>query len=198
MSFGSPGPSGPCSAAHAAPRLSPHRPPPRPHPAPRPPPRPCPPSSYSSSSPLLRFCDLFLLPPAPPPVRAPGSFLGGGLRGGGLRGGNLSRLGGSNHAGRQGFRAIDRAGLRHAEPLMCEPALAQVVPGFGLLSESHGEGTAAQGLELSSQAIGLFLVRHGYGFGGCHCRLGRRRLGALSHDLGVFAGEGRLAELFDR
>jgi hypothetical protein len=39
--------------------------------------------------------------------------------------------------------------------------------------------TAAHGLELSSQAIGLFKVCHGYGFGGCHCRLGRRRLGAL-------------------
>jgi hypothetical protein len=50
---------------------------------------------------------------------------------------------------------------------------------FGLLSERHGEGAAAQGLELSSQAIGLFRFYHGYGFGGCHCRLDRRRLGAL-------------------
>ena len=62
---------------------------------------------------------------------------------------------------------------------MCEPALAQGVPGFGLLSERHGEGTAAHSLELSSQALGLFQVCHGDGFGGCHCRLGRRHLGAL-------------------
>ena len=72
---------------------------------------------------------------------------------------------------------------------MCEPALAQGVPGFGLLSERHGEGVAAQGLELSSQATGLFQVCHGHGFGGCHCRLGRRRLGALFNELGAFAGE---------
>jgi hypothetical protein len=62
---------------------------------------------------------------------------------------------------------------------VCEPALAQGVPGFGLLGERHGEGTADQGLELSSQATGLIKVLHGYGFGDCHCRLGRRRLGAL-------------------
>jgi hypothetical protein len=37
---------------------------------------------------------------------------------------------------------------------------------------------------------------HGYGFGGCHCRLGRRRLGSLSHKLGVFAGKGRLEVFF--
>jgi hypothetical protein len=47
--------------------------------------------------------------------------------------------------------------------------------GFGLLSERHGEGAAAQGLKLSSQAIGLFQVFHSYGFGGCHFCLGRRR-----------------------
>jgi hypothetical protein len=52
-------------------------------------------------------------------------------------------------------------------------------PGFSLLSERNEEGAAAQGLEISSQAIGLFQVFHGYGFGGCHCRLGRRRLCAL-------------------
>ena len=39
---------------------------------------------------------------------------------------------------------------------------------------------------------------HGYGFGGCHCRFGRRRLGALRKQLGAFAGEGRLEEPFDR
>jgi hypothetical protein len=113
-------------------------------------------------------------------LRGGGSFHGGGsFRGGGLRGGDLSRLSGSVRAGRQDFRAVHRADLRHAEPLLCEPALAQGVSGFGLLSERHGEDAAAKGLELSSQAIGLFQVRHGYGFGGCHCRLGRRRLGAL-------------------
>jgi hypothetical protein len=85
-----------------------------------------------------------------------GSFNGGlSFCGGGLRGGNLSRLGGSVRAGRQDFRAIDRAGLLHSEPLVCEPALAQAPPGFDLLSERHGEGAAAQGLELSSQALGL-------------------------------------------
>jgi hypothetical protein len=73
-----------------------------------------------------------------------------------------------------------------------------VVPWFGLLSERHGEGAAAQSLELSSQTLGLFQVCHGYGFGGCHCRLGRRRLVARINELGVFAGEGRLEELFDR
>ena len=78
---------------------------------------------------------------------------------------------------------------------MCEPALAQVVPGFGLLSEHHGEGAAAYSLELSSQALGIFEVCHGDGVGGCSCRLGRRRLGALLNGLGVFAGEGRLEEL---
>ena len=76
---------------------------------------------------------------------------GGGLRGGCLRGGNLGHLGGSVRAGRQDFRAVDRAGLQHAEPLVCEPALAQGFPGFGFLSKRHGEG-AAQGLEFSSQA----------------------------------------------
>jgi hypothetical protein len=49
---------------------------------------------------------------------------GGSFRGGGLRGGNLSRLDGSVRAGRQDFRAADQAGLRHAEPLVCEQALA--------------------------------------------------------------------------
>jgi hypothetical protein len=68
-------------------------------------------------------------------------------------------------------------------------------PGFGLLSERHGEGAAAQSLELSSQAIGLFQFCQGYGFDGCHCRLGRRRLSALCNELGVIAGEGRLEEL---
>ena len=71
------------------------------------------------------------------------------------------------------------------------------VAGFDLLSERYGEGAAAQGLELSSQANILFQVCHCYGFGGCHCRLGRRRLGALFNELGVFAGEGRFEELFD-
>jgi hypothetical protein len=63
--------------------------------------------------------------------RGGGSFRGGGsshgggsFRGGGLRGGNLSRLGGSARAGRQYFRAADRAGLQHAEPSVCEPAPA--------------------------------------------------------------------------
>jgi hypothetical protein len=89
-------------------------------------------------------------------LRGGGSFHGGGsFRGGGLRGGILSRLGGSVRAGRQNFRAIDRAGLRHAELLACEPALAKGVPGLGLLSERHSEGAAAQGLEPSSQAIGI-------------------------------------------
>jgi hypothetical protein len=59
-----------------------------------------------------------------------------------------------------------------------------------------GEGAAAQGLELSSQAIGIFQVWHGSGFGGCYCRLGHRRLGALSHELKVFTGDGRLEEIF--
>jgi hypothetical protein len=81
---------------------------------------------------------------------------------------------------------------------VCEPALAQGVPGFSLLSERHGEGAAAHSLELSSQTFGLFQVHHGDGFCGCHCRLGRRRLDALCNELGVFAGEGRLEELFDR
>jgi hypothetical protein len=71
------------------------------------------------------------------------------------------------------------AGLRNAEPLVCEPALARGVPGFSLLSERHGEGAAIHSLELSSQTLGLLLVFHGYDFGGCHCRLGCRRLGAL-------------------
>jgi hypothetical protein len=71
-------------------------------------------------------------------------------------------------------------------------------PGFSLLSERHGEGAAAHRLELSSQALGLFQVCHGDGLGGFHCRLGRRRLGALFYELGVFAGEGRLEELCDR
>jgi hypothetical protein len=65
------------------------------------------------------------------------------------------------------------------------------------LSDRHGEGAAAHSLELSSQALGLFQVCHGVGFGGCHCRFGRR-LGAFIYELGVFAGEGRLEELFDR
>jgi hypothetical protein len=108
-----------------------------------------------------------------------GSFYGGGLRGGGLRGGSLRNLGGSVRASRQDFRATDRAGIRHAEPLVCELALAQGVSGFSLLSERHGEGAAAQGLELSSQTLRLLLVCRGCGFGGCHCRLGRRSLGAL-------------------
>jgi hypothetical protein len=69
-------------------------------------------------------------------------------------------------------------------------------PGFSLLSERHGED-AAHSLELSSQAFGLFQVSHGDGLGGCHCRLDRRRLGALFNELGVFAGEGRLEELFN-
>jgi hypothetical protein len=86
----------------------------------------------------------------PPQLGSQGSF-----RGGGLRGGNLSRLGSSARAGRQDFRAVDRAVLRHAKPLVCEPALAQGVSGFGLLRERHDEDAAAQGLELSSQAIGL-------------------------------------------
>jgi hypothetical protein len=69
---------------------------------------------------------------------------------------------------------------------------------FSLLSERHGEGAAAHSFELSSQALGLFQVCHGDGFGGCHCRLSRRRLGVLFNELEVFAGEGRLEELFDR
>jgi hypothetical protein len=36
---------------------------------------------------------------------------------------------------------------------VCEPALAQGVPGFSLLSARHGEGAAAQSLELSSQSL---------------------------------------------
>jgi hypothetical protein len=89
---------------------------------------------------------------APATAARGGSFHGGDyIRGGGLRSGNLSRLGGSVRAGRQEFRAVDRAGLQHAEPLVCEPALAQGSPGFGFLSKRHGEG-AAQGLEFSSQA----------------------------------------------
>jgi hypothetical protein len=64
-------------------------------------------------------------------------------------------------------------------------------PGFGLLSERHGEGAAAQSLELSSQMLGLFQFCHGYCFGGSHCRLGRRRLGARVNELGVFAAEGQ-------
>jgi hypothetical protein len=108
-----------------------------------------------------------------------GSFHGGGLRCGGLRGDNLSHLGDSVCAGRQDFRVINRAGLRLAELLVCELALAQGPPGFSPLSERHGEGAATQGLELSSQTHRLLLFYHGYGFGGCHCRLVRRRLGAL-------------------
>ena len=46
---------------------------------------------------------------------------------------------GSVRVGRQDFRAVDLAGLRHVEPLVCETALAQGVPGFSLLSERHGE-----------------------------------------------------------
>jgi hypothetical protein len=65
-----------------------------------------------------------------------------------------------------------------------------MAPGLCLLSEQHGEGAAVKGLELSSQTTGLFQVCHGYGFGGCQCRLSRNRLGALSHGLGEFAGEG--------
>jgi hypothetical protein len=47
-----------------------------------------------------------------------GSFHGGGSFRGGLRGGNFENLGGSVRAGGQDFREIDRAGLRHAEPLV--------------------------------------------------------------------------------
>jgi hypothetical protein len=36
--------------------------------------------------------------------------------------------------GRQDFRAVDRAGLRRAKPLVCEPALAQGVPSPGSAS----------------------------------------------------------------
>jgi hypothetical protein len=62
-------------------------------------------------------------------LRGGGSFhSGGSFCGGSLRGGNLGHLGGSVRAGRQYFRAVDRAGLRHAEPLECEPALAQGPP----------------------------------------------------------------------
>jgi hypothetical protein len=78
-------------------------------------------------------------------------------------------------------------------PIRC---LAEQI--YSELSERHGKGADAQGLKLSSQAIGLFQVCHGYCFGGCHCRLDRRRLGALLNELGVFAGEGRLEELCDR
>jgi hypothetical protein len=59
-------------------------------------------------------------------------------------------------------------------------------------------GAAAQGLKLSSQALGIFKVCRGCGFGGCHCRLDRHRLVALLNELGVFAGKERLEELFDR
>ena len=45
-----------------------------------------------------------------------------------LIGVDLSNLGGSVGAGRQDFRAVDRAGPRYAEPLVCEPALAKGVP----------------------------------------------------------------------
>jgi hypothetical protein len=92
---------------------------------------------------------------------------------------------GSVRAGRQDFRAVGRASLRHAEPLVSEPALAQGVPGFSLLSERHGEGAATHSLELSSQTLGLFQVSLGDGFGSCHCRLGHRRLNALFNELGV-------------
>jgi hypothetical protein len=71
-------------------------------------------------------------------------------------------------------------------------------PGFSLLINRHGEGAAAQSLEFSSQTLCLFQVFHGNCFGGCHCRFGHRRPGALFNELGVFAGEGRLEELFDR
>jgi hypothetical protein len=50
---------------------------------------------------------------------------------------------------------------------VCEPVLAQVVPELGLLSERHGEGAAAKGLQLSSQVIGISKVCQGYGFCGC-------------------------------
>jgi hypothetical protein len=116
--------------------------------------------------------------------RSGDSFRGGGnFRGGGLRDGSLSRLGGSVRAGRQDKRAVDRAGLRHSEPLSCEPALAKAPPGFGLLSERCSEGAADKRFELSSQALGLFQVCRGCGFGGFHCRLGRRRLDALLNEL---------------
>jgi hypothetical protein len=66
------------------------------------------------------------------------------LRGGSFSGEDLSRLGGSVRASRQDFRAIDRTGLRYAEPLVCETALAKGVDGFCILSERHGEGAAAK------------------------------------------------------
>jgi len=56
-----------------------------------------------------------------------GGLRGGSFRSGGPRGGNYGHLGGNVRAGRRNFRAVDRAGLRHAEPLVCEPALARVV-----------------------------------------------------------------------
>jgi hypothetical protein len=112
-------------------------------------------------------------------LRGDGSFRGGGLRGGGLRGDNLSRLGGCVRAGLQDFRAIDRADLRHAEPLARKPALAHGVSGGGSLSERHGEGTTARGPEFASQALSLLQFCRDYGFGGFRCRLGRRCFNAL-------------------
>jgi hypothetical protein len=88
-----------------------------------------PPGSFGSSSAkgrsrARRICGGFCGAP-----RGDVSFRGGGLCGGGLCDGNLSRLDGSVPAGCQDFRAVSRAGLRHAELLSREPALAQGVSG---------------------------------------------------------------------
>jgi hypothetical protein len=87
-------------------------------------------------------------------------------------------------------RLIERASDTRSRSLVCETALAQGVPGFSLLSERYGEGASAHCLELSSQTLGLFQVCHGDGFGGCHFRLGRRRLGALLNELGCLPAKG--------
>ena len=55
---------------------------------------------------------------------------------------------------------------------------------------NYARRAAAHSLEPSSQALGLFQVCHGDGIGGCHCRFGRRRLGALINEPGCLPTKG--------
>ena len=89
-------------------------------------------------------------------------------------------LGGNVRAGRQDFCEVyERASDTRSRSCASQQS-RKCPPVYGLLSERHGEGAAAQSFELSSQTLGFFQVYHGYVFfGGCHCRLGRRRLGVL-------------------
>jgi hypothetical protein len=70
--------------------------------------------------------------------------------------------------------------------------------GFNRNRLRRGVGASDQDPELGSLALGLFLLRRRSGLSGQLGSFGRRRLRAPFDELGVFAGEGRLKELFDR